>query len=174
MPSHHTYHTLPNLKGAQTLWCNFLTMTYTPVTLSFFTSVFNLFIILLDAKKWDSTFCRIIVLKLHFFICSIVSLAISTTIDRLFYGKWIFVQYNFLHFNVVSGGGSFYGTHPWHWYITQGYPVVMGIHLIPFMFGAWKAKNKVLLFVILWTVFIYRWVFFVHDSLNENSFACTQ
>lgn len=97
------------------------------------------------------------VLKQYFFISSVM-LAFSCIIDRLFYGDWILVQYNFLEFNVLHGGGSYYGTHPWHWYITQGYPVIMSSHLLPFIMGAWKAKNKVLLFLILWTVFIYSFL----------------
>jgi hypothetical protein len=94
------------------------------------------------------------------FIYSSVMLAFSCIIDRLFYGDWILVQYNFLEFNVLHGGGSYYGTHPWHWYITQGYPVIMSSHLLPFIMGARKAKNKVLLFLILWTVFIYRYLLY--------------
>ena len=27
----------------------------------------------------------------------------------------------FVKFNVLAGVGDFYGTHPWHWYISQGY-----------------------------------------------------
>lgn len=83
-------------------------------------------------------------------------LVLSILIDRWFYGDWILVQMNFLEFNILKGGGSFYGTHPWHWYLTQGYPVIMTVHLFPFILGAWKAQNKVLLFLIVWTVFFYR------------------
>lgn len=97
------------------------------------------------------------VLKQYFFIGSVV-LTFSCLIDRCFYGDWVLVQYNFLEFNVLHGGGSFYGTHPWHWYITQGYPVIMTLHLFPFFMGAWKARNKVLLFLILWTIFIYSFL----------------
>lgn len=86
------------------------------------------------------------------------TLLLSATIDRLFCGQWIFVQYSFLKFNVLSGGGSFYGTHPWHWYLTQGYPVIMGTFLVPFLVGAWRARNKVPLFVIIWTTFVYSFL----------------
>ncbi|CAG2246058.1 PIGB [Mytilus edulis] len=85
-------------------------------------------------------------------------LAFSCIIDRWYYGDWILVQYNFIEFNVLKGGGSFYGTHPWHWYITQGYPVIMTSHLFPFVMGAWKARNKVLLFLIVWTIFFYSFL----------------
>lgn len=81
---------------------------------------------------------------------------VSLLLDCGFYGDWTFVQYNFLKFNFLQGGGSFYGTHPWHWYITQGFPVIMGSHLFPFVMGVWKARNKALVFLIVWMIFIYR------------------
>ncbi|XP_076115625.1 GPI alpha-1,2-mannosyltransferase 3-like [Mytilus galloprovincialis] len=97
------------------------------------------------------------ILKQYFFIGSVM-LVFSCIIDRWYYGDWILVQYNFIEFNVLKGGGSFYGTHPWHWYITQGYPVIMTSHLFPFVMGAWKARNKVLLFLIVWTIFFYSFL----------------
>ncbi|XP_052776100.1 GPI mannosyltransferase 3-like [Mya arenaria] len=93
-----------------------------------------------------------------YIIVGVVSLGMSATIDRVFYGEWTFVQYNFLQFNVLGGGGSFYGTHPWHWYLTQGLPVVMGLHMAPFLMGIRRAKNFVPLFVIIWTIFIYSFL----------------
>lgn len=94
----------------------------------------------------------------NYVIVGCASLVLSATIDRIFYGEWTFVQYNFLVFNVFSGGGSFYGTHPWHWYLSQGFPVVMATHIFPFLLGAWRAKNKVPLFVIIWTLIIYSFL----------------
>lgn len=85
-----------------------------------------------------------------------ILLLLSILVDRIFYGDWVLVQYNFLEFNVLHGGSAFYGSHPWHWYITQGYPVIMATHLIPFTFGGWYAKNKVLLMLIIWNIFIFR------------------
>ncbi|XP_062584188.1 GPI mannosyltransferase 3-like [Saccostrea cucullata] len=87
-----------------------------------------------------------------------VLLLISVLVDRIFYGEWILVQYNFLEFNVLHGGSAFYGSHPWHWYITQGYPVVMATHLIPFLIGGWYSKHKVLLMLIIWNIFIYSFL----------------
>eukprot|EP00058_Branchiostoma_floridae_P016052 XP_002601540.1 hypothetical protein BRAFLDRAFT_230607 [Branchiostoma floridae] len=59
---------------------------------------------------------------LHFIPVGLGALTWSAVIDRIFYGKWVLVQYNFLEFNVLSNMGSFYGSHPWHWYISQGFP----------------------------------------------------
>ena len=83
----------------------------------------------------------------------------STLIDYAFYGSWVFVPYIFLAFNVLSGQGSFYGSHPWHWYVTQGFPVVMGSHVVPFVMALRRSDvrgKRALLAVIGWTVFVYR------------------
>lgn len=85
-------------------------------------------------------------------------LVISLIIDRFFYGNWVCVQYNFLHFNVIQGGGAHYGVHPWHWYFTQGFIVIMGVHILPFLLGAWQANNKVPLFIVLWTIISYSFL----------------
>ncbi|GAB1607086.1 GPI mannosyltransferase 3-like, partial [Argonauta hians] len=62
-------------------------------------------------------------------------LLLSTTIDWSGYGRYVLVPLNFFHFNVVSGLAAHYGTHPTHWYLTQGLPVVMATHLLPFGAG---------------------------------------
>ncbi|XP_019614320.1 PREDICTED: GPI mannosyltransferase 3-like, partial [Branchiostoma belcheri] len=94
---------------------------------------------------------------LHFIPVGVGALAWSAVVDRIFYGKWVLVQYNFLEFNVLSDQGSFYGSHPWHWYLTQGFPVVMATQLFPFVFGAVKfwRKQKLVLLIVLWTVMVY-------------------
>ena len=42
--------------------------------------------------------------------------------------KVTFVFYNFLKFNLL--GSAVYGAHPWHWYISQGVPAILGTHSI--------------------------------------------
>lgn len=98
----------------------------------------------------------------QYLVVGSVCFLVSTFLDCAYHGDWIIVHYNFLLFNVAQGGGSFYGTHPWHWYITQGYPLIMGTMLIPFIMGAYRARNKVLLFLIMWTIFCYS--FFAHKE----------
>ncbi|KAH9515358.1 hypothetical protein Btru_014243 [Bulinus truncatus] len=74
----------------------------------------------------------------------------SCIVDRIWYGHWTFVQLNFLLFNVIKGGANIYGVHPWHWYISQGFPAILGTFIFPFMLGAYRAKNKALLWLIIW------------------------
>lgn len=86
-----------------------------------------------------------------------LAIVISTIIDCIFYGKWTFVQFNFLKLNIFHGVADFYGSHPWHWYFTQGFPAVIGPHLPLFLHGCALGfrRYKILLFSIVWTISIY-------------------
>lgn len=74
-----------------------------------------------------------------------------------FFGQWTLVQYNFLKFNVLQNLGTFYGSHPWHWYFSQGFPAVLGTHLPFFIHGCFLApkRYRILLVTVLWTLLIY-------------------
>lgn len=73
--------------------------------------------------------------------------------------QWTFVQWNFLKFNVLHNVAEFYGTHPWHWYFTQGFVVVIGPHLPFFLHGCTLVarRHRVLLMSITWTLIAYRY-----------------
>ncbi|XP_054626608.1 GPI mannosyltransferase 3 isoform X2 [Dunckerocampus dactyliophorus] len=85
------------------------------------------------------------------------AVVISSTIDCIFYEKWTFVQFNFLKFNVFHGIADFYGSHPWHWYFTQGFVVIIGPHLPLFLHGCSLAfrRYRILLVAIAWTIGVY-------------------
>ncbi|CAK1542737.1 unnamed protein product [Leptosia nina] len=57
-------------------------------------------------------------------------------LDTYFYGKLIVTPWEFFQYNVLQDVGSFYGTHPWHWYISQGLPAVLGVTLPLVLWGA--------------------------------------
>ncbi|KAK3089704.1 hypothetical protein FSP39_005759 [Pinctada imbricata] len=106
-----------------------------------------------------------------------IMLLVSILLDRYFYGQWTLVQYNFLEFNVLRGGSAMFGTHPWHWYVSQGYPAIMTTHLLPFILGVWRAKNKVLLLLIIWTIILYSFLAhkefrFLHPILPLSMHYC--
>ncbi|XP_055363363.1 GPI mannosyltransferase 3 isoform X2 [Betta splendens] len=86
-----------------------------------------------------------------------LALVISTLIDCHFYEKWTMVQFNFLKFNVFHSVADFYGSHPWHWYLSQGFAVVIGPQLPFFLHGCSLANrtHKVLLAPVVWTIVIY-------------------
>ncbi|XP_061132290.1 GPI mannosyltransferase 3 [Syngnathus typhle] len=97
-------------------------------------------------------------LMVHDYIpIGVTAVVISTIIDCIFYEKWVFVQFNFLKLNVFHSVADFYGTHPWHWYLTQGFPVIIGPHLPFFLYGCFLGfrKYKILLVAITWTIGAY-------------------
>ncbi|XP_026537908.1 GPI mannosyltransferase 3 [Notechis scutatus] len=87
----------------------------------------------------------------------LIALGGSLVVDRIFFGKWVVVPLNFLKFNVLHDLAAFYGSHSWHWYFTQGLPVILGPHLPFFLHGCFSAprKHRVFLVVVLWTVTVY-------------------
>lgn len=99
----------------------------------------------------------------------IIVLLASCVIDRIFYGEWVNVHYNFLHFNVLSGLSGMYGTHPWHWYITQGLPVVLGTHMLILLVALKKCKDPIFLGTIAWSIVVYRWAYAICGYFS-NSF----
>eukprot|EP01132_Coremiostelium_polycephalum_P005548 gene5548-6909_t len=97
-------------------------------------------------------------------------LTLTVLLDYYFYEKLTFVPYNFLYFNVIKGVSNFYGTHPFHWYFTQGFPTIAFTNLPLFLFGVWKlyksqqqqkqkqpsTENKLhLAYLVFWTIFCY-------------------
>ncbi|KAM8972263.1 GPI alpha-1,2-mannosyltransferase 3 [Pelodytes ibericus] len=103
-----------------------------------------------EQKKFD-------LLVHHCLPVGFFTLGISLVVDRIFFGEWTFVQWNFLKFNVVQNMGAFYGSHPWHWYITQGFPVILGTHM-PFFFHGCiltPRRYRLLLVAVAWSVLVY-------------------
>ena len=66
------------------------------------------------------------------------ALCVSAGLDRLpcCYGAWTLVQLNFVRFNLLDGGSALFGAHPWHWYLSQGAPAVLGTFLPAALGGA--------------------------------------
>lgn len=58
-------------------------------------------------------------------------LAVSSIADRLFYGIWTFPPLRFLYFNIAQSLAVFYGSNDWHYYASQGYPLLLTT-LLPF------------------------------------------
>lgn len=93
----------------------------------------------------------------HYLPVGALTLGVSTVIDWVFYGETTLVQYNFLKLNVLHNVAEFYGSHPWHWYLTQGFVAVLGPHLPFFLHGCTLApkKYRILLITVVWTVVVY-------------------
>jgi hypothetical protein len=53
--------------------------------------------------------------------------AAAAALDRAMYGRWVFVPWRFVSFNLLTSGAAAYGTHAWHWYATAGLPAAVGL-----------------------------------------------
>ncbi|XP_068659058.1 mannosyltransferase APTG1 isoform X2 [Aristolochia californica] len=94
---------------------------------------------------------------LFFEVLPIGTLVIMVTglVDWIMYGSLVFVPLNFLKFNFLSTGGDYYGTHKWHWYFTEGFPVMI-FSFLPFSaFGIHKSKQWKLFGLIVWVLGLY-------------------
>jgi phosphatidylinositol glycan class B len=69
-------------------------------------------------------------------IISIFVLLAGGLLDSAYYGGFVSPLLQFLRFNFLSSGANHYGSHPFHWYITQGVPMLMGPYVVPMIFGA--------------------------------------
>jgi phosphatidylinositol glycan class B len=74
------------------------------------------------------------------------------------YGRWILVPINFLRFNFLSGGGDYYGTHPWHWYFTQGFPAMLLTFMPLSILGIWWSKHWKVAGIIGWVLTFYSFL----------------
>ncbi|XP_047941262.1 mannosyltransferase APTG1-like [Salvia hispanica] len=98
--------------------------------------------------------------KLKFIFLEVVPiggivLGLTFLLDYQFYGSWVIVPLNFLKFNFFSSGGDYYGTHAWHWYLTQGFTVMLFTY-IPFTIaGIIMSKEWKLPGLVVWVLGIY-------------------
>ena len=66
-------------------------------------------------------------------------LMLSTLIDRLYYEQWTFPPFRFLYFNIAQSLAVFYGKNDWHYYLSQGYPLLLTTFLPFGLTGIWQS-----------------------------------
>ncbi|CAK7223361.1 glycosylphosphatidylinositol anchor biosynthesis [Sporothrix bragantina] len=108
------------------IWLALLTVTITRLTLDGPSSSF------LGA----SVVARLFVEALG---CGSLVLGVSAVSDRLFYGEWTFPAYIFFHINLTLDVAVFYGSHPWHYYLSQGLPLLTTTALPFALYGLYSS-----------------------------------
>lgn len=66
-------------------------------------------------------------------------LMLSTLVDRLYYEQWTFPPFLFLYFNIAQSLAVFYGRNDWHYYLSQGYPLILTTYLPFGLIGIWQS-----------------------------------
>ncbi|KAI3343871.1 Alg9-like mannosyltransferase family-domain-containing protein [Ustulina deusta] len=57
-------------------------------------------------------------------VCGSIALGISLVCDHQYFGEWKFPPFAWLHFNVTKDIAKFYGQNDWHYYLSQGIPLL--------------------------------------------------
>lgn len=76
-----------------------------------------------------------IILLREAIICGSTVIAVSAASDFYYFGEWTFPPYQWLNFNISQDLAVFYGRNDWHYYISQGLPLLLTTYL-PFTFVA--------------------------------------
>jgi GPI mannosyltransferase 3 len=75
-------------------------------------------------------------------LCGTIVLAISAVIDHFYFGFWTFPPYKFLYFNLSQNLAVFYGSNDWHYYLSQGIPLLT-TSLLPFaIMGLFRSASS--------------------------------
>ena len=65
-------------------------------------------------------------------------LMLSVSMDRAYYGEWVFPPLRFLYYNLVQSLAVFYGANRWDYYVSEGLPLLLTT-AIPFAYyGVWQ------------------------------------
>ncbi|KAF7876763.1 hypothetical protein EAF04_001846 [Stromatinia cepivora] len=70
-----------------------------------------------------------IILLREAILCGSLILIISALSDRLYFGEWTFPPYQWLHFNISQNLAVFYGKNDWHYFLSQGLPLLLLTYL---------------------------------------------
>ncbi|KAL7626402.1 glycosylphosphatidylinositol anchor biosynthesis [Parahypoxylon ruwenzoriense] len=74
-------------------------------------------------------------------LCGSFVLGLSLLADRQYFQEWTFPPLTFLHFNLAKGLATFYGENDWHYYLSQGIPL-LSTTIAPFVLkGLYKSLD---------------------------------
>ena len=76
-------------------------------------------------------------------ICGLFVLAVSGLSDRLYFGFWTFPPYQWLTFNITLDLAVFYGRNDWHYFFSQGLPLLTTTYLPFTLVGLWRATSGI-------------------------------
>ena len=74
-------------------------------------------------------FSDYLILVREFALCSITVLSLSAISDYLYFGVWTFPPYQWLSFNISRDLAVFYGRNDWHYFLSQGLPLLLTTYL---------------------------------------------
>ncbi|KID73211.1 GPI mannosyltransferase 3 [Metarhizium brunneum] len=88
------------------------------------------------------TWSMILLLAREAFLCGSLILGTSVASDYFYFGFWTFPPYNWLNFNISKSLAVFYGRNPWHYYLSQGAPLLCTTSLPFALWGLYKPGSS--------------------------------
>ena len=73
---------------------------------------------------------------------SALVVTVAAWFDRAYYRTWTLPAWRFLYFNMVQSLAVFYGRNVWHYYLTQGLPLLLMTALPLGLVGFWRALTE--------------------------------
>jgi GPI mannosyltransferase 3 len=71
-------------------------------------------------------------------LCGSTVLVLSVLVDRFYYQSWTFPPLKFIYFNIIQSLSVFYGRNDWHYYLSQGFPLLLTTALPFAMVGLYR------------------------------------
>jgi hypothetical protein len=115
---------------------------------------------------------RCLVLMFDGIALSVVIIAVSGALDYAMYGRFVFPAWVNLEFNVLQNASANYGSHPFHWYFTQGMPAMLA-SLLPLVLGGVLSvvcRTQAAIGVPLWPLLLGIWGIAIHSVLAHKEF----
>lgn len=88
------------------------------------------------------TWSMVLVLAREAVLCGSLILGISAASDYFYFGLWTFPPYNWLDFNLSKSLAVFYGRNPWHYYLSQGIPLLCTTSMPFAVWGLYKPASS--------------------------------
>ncbi|KAL8371466.1 hypothetical protein RB595_001318 [Gaeumannomyces hyphopodioides] len=74
-------------------------------------------------------------------VCGSSVLVVSLLSDRFYFGFWTFPPFKWLHFNISQALAVFYGRNDWHYYLSQGLPLLTTTFLPFALIGLYRSTG---------------------------------
>ncbi|ODQ54917.1 hypothetical protein SAICODRAFT_64193 [Saitoella complicata NRRL Y-17804] len=88
-------------------------------------------------------------------LVGVLAIGLNFVMDSLYYQRPVFTPFNFLQFNLVEGLSGFYGSSPWHYYLTQGLPLLLTAFLPFTVVGLVRYASAEHVGLVVWVVGCY-------------------
>lgn len=122
---------------------------------------------------WQSRYSRnglFVVVGLGVSVPLVLLLLVGVGLDSYFYGRVVFTLVSFVKFNVWESLSAFYGVSQWHYYLSQGLPILLIGYLPWAVLVLWDMRSLYIVramgvFVLVFSLLAHKEVRFMYPLL---------